>query len=165
MIYANPFCPASVSRACSEATAERLIREMALDELRAARALTQEHLSTILGVQQSAVSKLEHRADMYVSTLRHFIEAMGGQLEIRAVFPTATSASPSFGRSRRRRLSGTQCPLGCSGLQTETHGLVNNGDFEPTIRANMRGLEPTLAANEPRFRLLPYLVKLRAGEP
>jgi hypothetical protein len=75
------------SRARSEATAERLIREMALDELRAVRALTQEHLSTILGVKQSAISKLERRADMYVSTLRHFIEAMGGQLEIRAVFP------------------------------------------------------------------------------
>ena len=77
--------PASQAR--SEATAERLIQEMALDELRAARALTQEHLSTILGVQQSAISKLERRADMYVSTLRHVIEAMGGQLEIRAVFP------------------------------------------------------------------------------
>ena len=75
------------SRAHSEAKAERLIEEMALDELRAARALTQEHLSTILGVKQSAISKLERRADMYVSTLRHFIEAMGGQLEIRAVFP------------------------------------------------------------------------------
>jgi transcriptional regulator with XRE-family HTH domain len=75
------------SWAYSEATAERLIREMALGELRAARALTQEHLSTLLGVQQSAISKLERRADMYVSTLRHFIEAMGGQLEIRAVFP------------------------------------------------------------------------------
>jgi DNA-binding transcriptional regulator YiaG len=75
------------SRARSEAKAERLIEDMALDELRAARALTQEHLSTILGVQQSAVSKLERRADMYVSTLRHFIEAMGGRLEIRAVFP------------------------------------------------------------------------------
>ena len=75
------------ARARSEATAERLIREMALDELRAARALTQEHLSTILGVRQSAISKLERRADMYVSTLRHVIEAMGGQLEIRAVFP------------------------------------------------------------------------------
>jgi DNA-binding XRE family transcriptional regulator len=75
------------SRARSEATAARLIQEMALDELRAARALTQEHLSTILGVRQSAISKLERRADMYVSTLRHFIEAMGGQLEIRAVFP------------------------------------------------------------------------------
>jgi transcriptional regulator with XRE-family HTH domain len=60
---------------------------MALDELRAARALTQEHLLTILGIKQSAISKLERRADMYVSTLRHLIEAMGGQLEIRAVFP------------------------------------------------------------------------------
>jgi DNA-binding Xre family transcriptional regulator len=75
------------SRARSEAKAERLIEEMALDELRAARALTQEHLSTILGIRQSAVSKLERRADMYVSTLRHVIEAMGGRLEIRAVFP------------------------------------------------------------------------------
>jgi hypothetical protein len=75
------------SRARSEAKAERLIQEMALDELRAARAMTQEHLSTILGVKQSAISKLERRADMYVSTLRHFIEAMGGQLETRAVFP------------------------------------------------------------------------------
>jgi hypothetical protein len=75
------------SRARSEAKAERLIQEMALDELRAARALTQGHLSTLLGVRQSAISKLERRADMYVSTLRHFIEAMGGRLEIRAVFP------------------------------------------------------------------------------
>jgi DNA-binding transcriptional regulator YiaG len=58
------------SRARTEAKAERLIQEMALDELRVARALTQEHLSTILGVKQSAISKLERRADMYVSTLR-----------------------------------------------------------------------------------------------
>jgi DNA-binding transcriptional regulator YiaG len=75
------------ARARSEAKAQRMIQEMALDELRAARALTQEHLSTLLGVKQSAVSKLERRADMYVSTLRQFIQAMGGALEIRAVFP------------------------------------------------------------------------------
>ena len=75
------------ARTRSEAKAERMIREMALDELRAARALTQEHLSRLLGVKQSAVSKLERRADMYVSTLRQFIQAMGGTLEIRAVFP------------------------------------------------------------------------------
>ena len=60
---------------------------MALAELRAARDLTQEHLSDMLGVEQSAVSKLERRADMYVSTLRSFIKAMGGDLETRAVFP------------------------------------------------------------------------------
>jgi DNA-binding XRE family transcriptional regulator len=75
------------ARARSDAKAQQMIQEMALDELRAARALTQEHLSKILGVKQSAISKLERRADMYVSTLRDFITAMGGTLEIRAVFP------------------------------------------------------------------------------
>jgi transcriptional regulator with XRE-family HTH domain len=60
---------------------------MALDELRAARQLTQEHPATLLNVNQSAISKLERRADMYVSTLADFIRAMGGELEIRAVFP------------------------------------------------------------------------------
>ena len=75
------------ARARSEQKAERMIEEMALDELRAARSMTQEHLARILGVKQAAISKLERRADMYVSTLSDFVAAMGGQLEIRAVFP------------------------------------------------------------------------------
>lgn len=61
--------------------------EMALDELRQAREMTQQHLAKILGVNQAAVSKLEHRTDMYVSTLADFVKAMGGQLEIVAKFP------------------------------------------------------------------------------
>ena len=77
----------SASRARSEAKAQKLIEEMALDELRAARDLTQEHLSRILGVRQAAVSKLERRTDMYISTLAGFIKAIGGILEIRAIFP------------------------------------------------------------------------------
>jgi transcriptional regulator with XRE-family HTH domain len=75
------------SRARSEAKAHRMLQDMSLDELRAARTLTQENLCVRLQVKQSTVSKLERRADMYVSTLRHFIEALGGELEIRAVFP------------------------------------------------------------------------------
>jgi transcriptional regulator with XRE-family HTH domain len=70
-----------------EARVQQAIQDMALAELRAARHLTQEHLADVLGVKQSAVSKLERRTDMYVSTLRSFIKAMGGDLEIRAVFP------------------------------------------------------------------------------
>jgi DNA-binding XRE family transcriptional regulator len=66
---------------------EQMIKDMPLDELREARAMTQEHLAKILRVQQSAVSKMERRADMYVSTLQDFVRAMGGHLEIRAVFP------------------------------------------------------------------------------
>lgn len=49
--------------------------------------MTQEHLARTLGVQQAAISRMERRADVYVSTLADFIKAMGGELEIRAVFP------------------------------------------------------------------------------
>jgi transcriptional regulator with XRE-family HTH domain len=60
---------------------------MALDELRQARAMTQVHLAKILRVNQAAVSKLERRTDMYVSTLHDFVKAMGGELTITARFP------------------------------------------------------------------------------
>ena len=75
------------ARARSEAEAQKMIEEMALDELREARRLTQEHLAELLHVNQAAISKVERRADMYVSTLGKIIKAMGGELEIRAVFP------------------------------------------------------------------------------
>jgi predicted transcriptional regulator len=68
----------------------RLKEAMALEELRDALRMTQQELAQTLQVDQSAVSKLEHRTDMYVSTLRRCIAAMGGQLEIRAVFPQGT---------------------------------------------------------------------------
>jgi len=67
-------------------TAEMLAK-MPLEHLRAARQMTQVNLAQVLGVNQSAVSKLEKRTDMYLSTLRSYIEAMGGELEIQAVFP------------------------------------------------------------------------------
>jgi transcriptional regulator with XRE-family HTH domain len=60
---------------------------MPLQELRHARNLSQEQLAQILSVKQAAVSKLEKRTDMYISTLRNFIKAMGGDLEIIATFP------------------------------------------------------------------------------
>ena len=75
------------SRKRSEAKAERMIREMALDELREARQLTQQQLADQLKVRQPAIAKMERRADMYLSTLRSVIKAMGGELDIRAVFP------------------------------------------------------------------------------
>jgi DNA-binding Xre family transcriptional regulator len=72
-------------RAKNDAETERMIREMPLDELRAARELTQQHLAQIFKSSQGSISRLERRTDMYISTLEKFIEAMGGKLEIRAV--------------------------------------------------------------------------------
>lgn len=59
--------------------------------------MTQKNLSAILGVNQAAISKLERRTDMYISTLSDFIKAMGGSLEIRAVFPDGVVKIEKFG--------------------------------------------------------------------
>ena len=75
------------ARAASEREFRRIVKEMPLEELRAARELTQTSLAKILDVGQSEVSKIEKRTDMYVSTLASYVKAMGGELEICAVFP------------------------------------------------------------------------------
>ncbi len=66
---------------------QEIVAEMALQELRLALELTQEEVARLLKTSQANVSKLERRTDMYISTLREFIQAMGGQLEIVARFP------------------------------------------------------------------------------
>lgn len=86
--------PAAQARAAAKA--EQLIRDMPLDELREARSLTQKQLAKALGVEQAAISKMERRTDMYVSTLQTAIKAMGGDLEIRAVFPEGTVRIDQF---------------------------------------------------------------------
>jgi len=67
--------------------AMELLVQLPLNELRHARQLSQEQLAGVLHVKQASISKLERRTDMYISTLRNFIRAMGGELEIIARFP------------------------------------------------------------------------------
>jgi transcriptional regulator with XRE-family HTH domain len=75
----------------SRAENNRLVREelerMALEELRSAKQLTQTDMAEMLNVPQSSISRIEQRADMYLSTLRNYVHAMGGVLQIQAVFP------------------------------------------------------------------------------
>jgi hypothetical protein len=66
---------------------KELREEMDLTQLRTARQLSHAALGEILHVEHPAVAKIEKRTDMYVSTLRRFIEAMGGDLEITTRFP------------------------------------------------------------------------------
>ena len=58
-----------------------------LKDLRLAAQQTQEQLATTLGVGQDTISRLEKRSDMLLSTLRHYVESMGGKLELVAQFP------------------------------------------------------------------------------
>ena len=58
-----------------------------LRELRKATHHTQDDLAHAMGVGQGTISRIEKRHDMLVSTLQHYVESMGGTLQIVAVFP------------------------------------------------------------------------------
>ena len=91
------------ARARSDAKARKMIEEMALSELRQAMGITQERLAKALRINQAGVSKLESRSDIFLSTLRRAVEAMGGKLEIRAKFPAGEVRIRQFGGLAKRR--------------------------------------------------------------
>src|ERR1700724_3797351 len=91
------------SRADNARRVRNEIQRMALDELRSAKRLTQADLAEMLDVPQSSISRIEQRADMYLSTLRNYVHAMGGVLQIQAVFPDGgTVAISRFGEYEER---------------------------------------------------------------
>src|SRR5260370_17912664 len=89
-MQADPDHEAMMEKANAELAAEEEAYLRALADVRRARDMTQEELAEALGIKQTSASKVERsherHADLYVSTLRRFIEAMGGELLITAVF-------------------------------------------------------------------------------
>jgi len=73
-----------------------MLLEMQLQDIRKSRNVTQVQLAQVLNVEQAAISKLENREDMYVSTLREYIRALGGELQLVAKFPDAEIKVHSF---------------------------------------------------------------------
>ena len=74
-------------RKVEELAAAFISEEMTLRELRKARHLTQVSVARELGISQDAVSRMEQRSDLLLSTLRKTVEAMGGSLSLIARFP------------------------------------------------------------------------------
>jgi DNA-binding XRE family transcriptional regulator len=62
-----------------------------LRDLRIAASQTQQDMAQALGVRQDTISRLEQRSDMLLSTMRRYVEAMGGQLDLVATFPNRPS--------------------------------------------------------------------------
>jgi DNA-binding transcriptional regulator YiaG len=87
--------PASQAQAREKSM--QLEGDMALSELRRAMQLSQEELAATLNINQASVAKMEKRTDMYVGTLRRFIQAMGGELDIIARFPDRSIKIDQFG--------------------------------------------------------------------
>lgn len=80
-----------------DAMTNEMLAEMPMHALRDALHFTQEQLAEELGVKQGSISKMERRPDHLVSTLRRFVEAMGGELELRAHFPTGSVSITELG--------------------------------------------------------------------
>jgi len=86
--------PEAIAR--SDERYQEMIAEMPLHELRRARGISQEALARELHIKQPNVAKLEKRTDIYISTLRETIEAMGGTLDIVARFPDGSVKIKNF---------------------------------------------------------------------
>lgn len=84
------------ARQQADRLAQSMLAEMPLNELRQARGLSQKMLAEVLHVQQPSIAKMEKRTDMYLSTLRSHIEAMGGELEVIARFPDGAVKISNF---------------------------------------------------------------------
>jgi len=90
---AGPLAPDERERV--DAKKREMLDEMRLYDLRRARSMSQETVAETLGVPQSAVSKIERRTDAYISTLRRYLGALGGDLHIIASFPDGTEVEIS----------------------------------------------------------------------
>lgn len=104
--------PARQARA--RARADAMLAELALAELRRSCGVTQEQLADVLHIRQAAVSKIERRDDVLLSTLAAYVRALGGELEVLARFgdrvltlgPAATAAAAKRRTARRRSRAG-----------------------------------------------------------
>lgn len=84
-----------------EAQAE--LERIGFDKLRQARQQTQTAVAEKLHVGQGAVSRIEKQSDFLLSTLREYVGALGGQLELRAVFPDGDFVIERFGEEKPAR--------------------------------------------------------------
>ncbi len=87
------------ARARAEARTKDMIAEMLLTEIRQLVGLTQEDVAKKLGIKQPTLSKLESQDDMYISTLRRLVEALGGKLEMVVHLPAGDIRIQQFEKS------------------------------------------------------------------
>lgn len=140
------------SRARSEERAQAMLKELPLSELREAQNLTQAELAKRLNIGQDAVSKLEHRTDMYLSTLSDFIRAAGGSLELTARFPS--------GDVHLIRLQG---PSSQSSKTKESEGTAQKPSVDAVIANLRQSLEPKRLATHATSRRDPARKRARVS--
>ncbi len=89
---------------------ELIAKYLTLRELRKARKLSQKALAERFKIKQAAISKIERRNDLMLSTIRGYVEAAGGKLEMHVVFPNSSSVIVHIGESGEPRRVGIGVP-------------------------------------------------------
>ena len=79
--------PADQQDAVASRANELIAEELTLQDLRKAQNLTQKRMAELLGIGHDNVSRMENRSDMLLSTMRSYITAMGGELDLIVRFP------------------------------------------------------------------------------
>jgi transcriptional regulator with XRE-family HTH domain len=110
-----------------------LLAEMFLSELRQLSGRNQRQLAAALGIRQPSLSKLENQDDMQISTLQRIVEALGGQVDVLARFPTGTICLSQFDRPRRRASRSVPRKLKRHALRTN-HRLIASSPPPPPAR-------------------------------
>jgi transcriptional regulator with XRE-family HTH domain len=135
------------SRADNAQRVSQELQRMALEELRSAKQLTQSDMAEMLDVPQSSISRIEQRADMYLSTLRNYIHAVGGELRIQAVFPDGgTVVIDRFGEYEERPYVVRAIAESRGVFRLRAHPLHHEGPPLATKRLKSAGLAKTMRA-------------------
>jgi transcriptional regulator with XRE-family HTH domain len=122
-----------------KARSSELLRDMALADLRRAQERTQQQLAESLNVNQAWISRVERQTDMYLSTLRGYIEALGGELELTARFDDCVVRLDQF--AELERVTATEdAPAPLPDANIATREAVVTPDDAPLA------VEPTAAA-------------------
>jgi len=135
------------SRADNQRRVREELQRMALEELRGAKQLTQADMAEMLDVPQSSISRIEQRADMYLSTLRNYVHAAGGELRIQAVFPDGgTVVIDRFGEYEERPYVVHAVAEGSGLFQLRALPLHHQGVPLSTRSFKLPGLTKTMRA-------------------
>ena len=102
--------PAARRKAVATRAQQLIAEEMALRHLRKARELTQQRMAQLLGIGQDSVSRIESRSDLMLSTLRSYIEAMGGSLKLVVEFPDSVAVLTTLGETESRETANKKAP-------------------------------------------------------
>ncbi len=134
-----------------------------LAELRRARKLTQEQLAAAMHVSQAQVSRVENQADLYLSTLRSYIEALGGELQIRVAFPGGKWTEVAIGDiTEAEYSSSTVVGIATGGLTATTGISVLAASMGGLILSSTTFLSQSLRET-PGLSALPSVLGLRGA--